>query len=124
MFSKNDDMKKVYLIGKVTGLDYRKTVKKFAEAEFRLRILGYEVVNPMKIIRNPTVKWSLAMRVCISTMLEDCDAIYLLPDWKLSIGAKLEYEVANQLQFYLVTEDEIERLESKIKEGIMKPLEI
>lgn len=104
-------MNRVYIAGKITGLDYITTFKKFNEAEKRLTRLGFHVVNPMLLVRNPQANWNLAMRICISTMVENCDSIYLLPDWNLSRGAKLEYQIANELEFKLITNEMVRDIE-------------
>ncbi len=105
-------MSKVYIAGKISGLNHLKTAEKFMRAEQRLTRLGFQVINPMNLVRDPSANWILAMRVCISTMMWECSSIYLLHDWKLSKGATLEYQIANELQFTLVTEDMLQNIEN------------
>ena len=95
-------METVYIAGKVTGLDYEIVTKKFNEAEIKLRKKGYNVVNPLRLA-NKWDKWHIAMRKCLSAMINECDAIYLLDNWNQdSKGAELEYKIANKLKFKLI----------------------
>lgn len=105
-------MNKVYIAGKISGLEYLKTFEKFYKAEKRLSRLGFDVINPMHLVKDPEANWDIAMRVCISTMVEQCDTIFLLPDWKLSRGATLEYQIANELQFKLLSEEKVQEIEN------------
>ncbi|MCM1334187.1 MAG: DUF4406 domain-containing protein [Bacteroides sp.] len=105
---------KVYLSGKITGTD--DYVERFAEAEREMREAGYEVLNPVtecaKLPEETT--WSEYMRVCIA-LLTQADAIYRLKDWRESIGAWLEFEVASALELKIMDEKGDER-EMKISE--------
>jgi hypothetical protein len=104
-------MNKVYLAGKMSGANYLNTFEKFIRAENRLCRLGFQVVNPMNLVKNPSANRNLTIRICLGTMLEQCDTIFMLPDWKTSRGARLAYENANQLEFYLLTEDKVLEIE-------------
>lgn len=82
----------VYIAGKVTGLPYDEVVAKFSKAEAEIKAKGYEVVNPMNLCPKD-MDWSECMKICIKA-LDDCDYIYLLPDWKKSRGARREFDYA------------------------------
>lgn len=43
------------------------------------------------------------MRVCITHLME-CDAIYMLKDWKQSRGARLEHFIALKLGMRIIKE--------------------
>ncbi|MGQ1890624.1 DUF4406 domain-containing protein [Thermophagus sp. OGC60D27] len=104
-------MNKVYIAGKVSGLNYLETYEKFLLAEQKLNRLGFEVVNPMKLVPDPETDWQYAMRKCIKAMVEHCNTIYLLYDWKDSPGARLEYQIANKLGFKLLTDHILHEIE-------------
>lgn len=85
---------KVYVSGKITGLERSVAVANFARAEKFLKNKGYEVVNPTQLC-DENVSWDDAMKICIAELVK-CDAIYLLPDWQDSKGAKIEIQEAHE----------------------------
>lgn len=87
----------VYISGAITdNEDYE---KQFMQAEKDLRRLGYNVVNPVSVGkrlerelgRKPTYDEYLEKDLAA---LKNCDAIYQLPGWEKSKGAKIEYNYA------------------------------
>lgn len=89
--------KKIYIAGKVTGLQQQEVVDKFAKAQNEIEEMGFEVVNPINVVKDFDTSWNKAMRICIAALTE-CDAIALLPDWSNSKGAIFEYEISRQLE--------------------------
>ena len=87
---------KIYIAGKVTGEDPQKVTEKFEAAQNYLEQLGYEVMNPVRIVKDITMPWQEAMRLCIKALVE-CDHIYLLPCYSRSAGALLECQIAQKL---------------------------
>jgi hypothetical protein len=65
-----------------------------AAAEWRAR--GWHVENPAEINADPTAGWHECMRADIARLVT-CNAIYLLPGWKLSRGARIEAHIAREL---------------------------
>lgn len=88
--------KKVYIAGKVTGLNPDIVSSKFQNAEIQVELLGFEAVNPIKVVNNITEPWESAMKICVKAMLE-CDAVVILPCWSLSTGARIERQLAAAL---------------------------
>ncbi|WP_252214444.1 DUF4406 domain-containing protein [Clostridium sp. VAP41] len=80
---------KVYIAGKITGLKNYKEI--FNKAENKLLSEGNQVMNPA--VLNEGFNYEVYMPICL-TMLEVCDAIYMLSNWKDSKGAKVEHEYA------------------------------
>ena len=92
-------MKRAYISGKITGLSVKEYTAKFSAMEKLLRAKGYEVVNPVTLIRNElgaAPEWKACMRVALRELLT-CDEIHLLPCWKDSTGAKMEFDTATRL---------------------------
>lgn len=96
---------KVYISGKVTGLQYEKAWMNFQEVEERLTEEGYDVVNPLKNGVDPDDTWESHMREDIK-LLMDCDAIYLMNNWEISKGAQIEQSLAESLGYVLIKQEE------------------
>lgn len=87
---------KVYISGPMTRLP-NFNYPAFFTAARRLRELGHEPLNPAE---QPTKHWKSRadyMRHDIK-LLAQADAITLLDGWQESAGAKLEYEIAVQIE--------------------------
>jgi hypothetical protein len=87
---------KVYLIGKVTGLEREAVEAKFNKVEELFTAGGMEVVNPIKLIPETEDNWCLAMRKCIAALVS-CDAYFIFPDAYDSRGGNLEIQIADAL---------------------------
>lgn len=100
----------VYLSGAITGLKTSVVAKEFGEAEARLELLGFSVVNPLSNGLSEKHSWEEHMRADIALML-DCDAIYIVNNIVTSKGAKLELSIARALGYaevcYLWSDDKI-----------------
>ena len=94
---------KIYLAGKITGMELLSAQEKFRSYEFRLKEMGFtDIVNPLKISPYRTGKiWSDYMRDCIRALC-DCNAIALMPCWKESKGARLEKRIARNLEMQII----------------------
>ncbi len=82
----------VYIAGPISGHKPEKVAPLFAQAQEKLTQAGHQVVNPM-VISYHYASWKEAMKNDLKALME-CDAIYLLPGWRTSAGAFLEYQVA------------------------------
>lgn len=91
---------RIYIAGKITGLDWYEAFAMFDVAEADLRARGFEPLNPMK--KNgldgdgEDHPWAEYMKRDIPILLS-CDAIYLLSNWRDSKGALLEHHIASEL---------------------------
>lgn len=96
--------KKIYISGYISGggkllsnteLEYCRA--KFQKAEDRLRLLGWEPVNPMKVVTEENPDYITALRTVVAAQA-DCSAVYFLDDWSYSKGALAEHVIAGILK--------------------------
>ena len=94
---------RVYISGPISGVENPEVA--FAEAEKIIEAEpGFEAINPIgigifleaELGRKPT--WQEYMRADIKAMLS-CDAVYMLPGWMDSKGARIEAFIAKELGF-------------------------
>lgn len=84
---------KVYISGKIIGLDFEDIKKRFLEAEEFLGSLGMQAINPLKNGLSVDDVW--IKHLCRDLeCLNSCDCIYMMDGWKDSIGACIEYDFA------------------------------
>lgn len=91
------EIQKIYISGKISGLPIKEVISKFQTACDKLRRFGLEPMNPLNNGLPLDADWADQMGKDISILLR-CDAIYLLPDYSESEGAKIELAVARQRQ--------------------------
>lgn len=80
---------KFYIAGKINGLKNYK--ERFKEVEEKLIKEGHICMNPA--ILPEGFQYEAYMPICTS-MIDQCDAIYMLSNWEDSRGAKVEREYA------------------------------
>ena len=111
---------RVYISGKIgEEVISDATRQKFAKAEEMLKAKGYEVFNPttsglgvladaMSKIGGTTFYEEILM-LDLFELKSDCDAIYMLPDFLESPGAKAEYAFAIATKKQVYYDDELFR---------------
>jgi len=92
--------KTIYIGAKVTGEDYDACYRKFEATEELLVGLGYNVINPMKIVAKDT-RWHVAMDMLKPELLK-ADILFVLKDWKQSEGTKIEVTLAEKHNIKIV----------------------
>ena len=90
-------MKKIYISGRISGLPYTEAVERFTAAKAFLETLGYEALNPTDNGIDPESSWNDHMVADIRMLLE-ADSVFMLPDWRDSKGARIEHNIALELQ--------------------------
>ena len=91
-------MKKIYISGKITGLDANVAVENFAKAELFLKgLYDCHVINPMVEVPYEMGKTWEEYMIDDIKLLFDCDHIYMLNNWTDSKGAIVEYGIARSM---------------------------
>jgi hypothetical protein len=96
-------MKKIYIAGKVTGLPIAECTMKFGTAQVAIEKLGHQAVNPLVVVNDWKCPWDLAMRKCVTALME-CDMILMLENASDSPGARIEWDLARKLNITVVYE--------------------
>jgi hypothetical protein len=94
---------KIYISGKISGLEFEDAYKKFMDAQLKYESAGFEVVNPMRIAHDHDLTWESYMKADLKAML-DCTHIFMLKDWHTSRGADIEYNLAKELSLIVIFE--------------------
>ena len=95
---------KVYVSGKITGLDEEKAINKFMESVWMLRSQGCKVMSPHVLIDCKDFEHEDYIHVCYA-MIDVCDAIFMQKDWQDSKGARLELQYASDWHKQIIYEE-------------------
>lgn len=101
--------KKVYISGKMRGMDEQESRAKFKAAEAMLTYHGYEVINPWndeEKKKKACKKWEDFIIYDLK-VIKRCDVIYMLDNWEDSWGAKCEYAFANGRNMEILFEKDV-----------------
>ncbi len=88
---------KIYIAGKVTGEPTDKCQAKFKQAEERLSQLGATPINPLKLGIPHHLTFEESKQHNFKA-LRQCQAIFMLNDWRTSDGAPQELKEAMKLK--------------------------
>lgn len=91
---------KIYIAGKITGNDNFK--EEFERVDNALKAKGHITTNPAILPDGFSQKDY--MKICLS-MLDCCDAILLMNNWKESKRATIEYLYAEKVGIFVIEED-------------------
>lgn len=112
---------RVYIAGKISGLDHDKAYEKFDEAETMLQAIGLKAINPMKG-GDWSLSWEKQMVRCVDLLMH-CDAILMLDNWIESRGARIEKYIADERRImvfhqgsFKAKSESINRIQEAIKE--------
>ncbi len=92
---------KVYISGKISGMDYSVACSFFDNAEAFLIDEGFDTINPTKITHEHDLSWEMYMKTDVKAMM-DCTHIYMLHNWEESRGAIIEHNLAKELGFVMM----------------------
>jgi hypothetical protein len=104
---------RIYISGRITGLDYANVEAKFQDAQDLLSDIGFEVVNPLNNGLTKEHSWEQHMDKDFELLLP-CDAIYMMDDWQDSTGARIEYQTASEMNKDVWFESNIVSLEKMV----------
>ena len=90
---------KTYIAGAITGNPNYKD--HFDQAAFEVVDLGLVPVVPISLPHNHDKSWSAYMRECIACLVY-CDAVYMINNWKSSLGAMIEHRIAQDLGLKII----------------------
>jgi hypothetical protein len=91
---------RIYICGKISGMEWNSARPRFEDAENKLNMLGYEAVNPIKLCY-PETDWEKCMCKDFEALLS-CDGIYVMDNWKESKGARIEVAIAKELGLKII----------------------
>lgn len=105
----------VYISGVITNDKHYR--RKFAKAERKLKRRGYDVINPAKISDSlPQLSWNNYMDID-KILVQQADMIYMLSDWRSSVGANIEHGMAKALGKDIVYEVKCKKVENWLLKG-------
>lgn len=96
---------KIYIAGKISGLDREAMILKFEAAAAKLKAQGHSVFIPSVLPAYDDVPHEDYLHICYA-MIDICDAVYMLADWQSSTGARMELQYAADWQKEILYEDE------------------
>jgi hypothetical protein len=96
---------KWYISGKITGEPCEHVVAKFEKAVRQVRAFGHNPVNPLNKDLPFSASWAEHIAEDIKLLL-GCEVIYLLDDWKDSVGSRVEEAVARESDIEIVHQPE------------------
>jgi hypothetical protein len=86
---------KIYIAGKITGLDIRVAEMQFTAAANALRKAGHTPLCPTEMFPvNPIWDWAEYMLADLRIIWHHADGLLMLGNWKESRGANLEHHAA------------------------------
>ncbi len=86
---------KIYIAGKITGMDEAVAFAEFEAAEEMIAGLGHEPLNPMKLVdQDPMCAYEDQLLDALEVVLVSATALYMLANWRDSKGARVEHAIA------------------------------
>ena len=96
---------KIYIAGKISGLERKAVEEKFENAKKALSLKGYQVFVPTILPVLGEMFHEDYLHICYS-IIDVCDAVFMLKDWQKSEGAKKELLYAYKNNKKILYEDE------------------
>ncbi len=97
-------MNRIYISGKITGLNITIAKYNFYSAQKHLLLKGLNPINPFDIVKYDEDKhWEDYMIECINVLFK-CDSIFMLKNWQDSKGARIERHIAAEMGLKIMYE--------------------
>ena len=102
---------KVYIAGKITGLEPEVAYELFLAAENLICHYGHTPLSPIKLVdQTEGREYGEYLADALTILLTQADAVYFLDNWTESNGAKIEKFIAATLGFEMAfTAEELEQ---------------
>lgn len=98
---------KIYIAGLIGETEESVYMQKFEKAKQECIQLGFETVLPTELPHKHKRGWTDFMREDLIAMLQDCEYVYAISDWRKSTGARIEVELALQLGFNIIQQGSV-----------------
>jgi len=95
---------KIYISGAINSIGFEKAIILFNEAEKYLKKIGYDVINPINLCKGDNITWAECMLEDIKYLF-NCSHIYVLNNWRVSTGARIEVGIAQELGMNIIYQD-------------------
>lgn len=95
---------KIYIAGKISGLNRDSVIQKFEAAQKSLVAKGHQVFIPSVLPAYEEVSHEDYLHICYA-MIDICDTVYMLSDWQQSKGARMELQYACDYRKKILYED-------------------
>lgn len=94
--AKNEEMKKCYIAGKIGDLPETIYKLNFENAKKEVEALGFIPISPVDLPHNHGKTYTEYMQEDLISMF-DCEVVYCLRNWRHSLGATCEINLATFL---------------------------
>lgn len=92
---------KCYISGKITGLSEDEYMANFHRGKKEVELIGLEPVSPVDLPHEHGKTWTEFMREDLAALLI-CDNLYALSNWQDSAGARIEVQLAIDLNMTII----------------------
>jgi len=82
---------RIYIAGAITALPPEEAEANFAEAAARIEWKGHVALDPYAMVdQTPGRSYNEYLLDALRIMLTEADAVYFMPNWEHSTGARIE----------------------------------
>lgn len=90
---------KIYIAGQIIGLEYQEAFDLFEDADHAISLAGHMPLNPMEVVdQTKGRQYADYLLDALRVVLTEADALYMLPNWQKSKGARIEHAIAEIME--------------------------